>query len=83
MAVFGLVVVAQAEVAATIITVPAVFAVAEVVGALARQDAFATGELGGGTVFAAHVGVVHLQFLAFVVAVGAVVHPEFVVAVAE
>ena len=83
MAVFGLVAVAQAEVAAAIVAVPAVFAVTEVVGALARQDAFAAGEFGGGTVFAAHVGVVHLQFLSFVVAVGAVVHPEFVVIVAE
>ncbi|EHM52134.1 hypothetical protein HMPREF9080_02508 [Cardiobacterium valvarum F0432] len=82
-AVLGLVVVAQAEVAAAIVAVPAVFVVAEVVGAPARQDAFSTGEFGGGAVFAAHVGVVHLQFLAFVVAVGAVVHPEFVVTVVE
>ena len=75
LAVHGLLAVAEAEVAAAVVARPAVFAVAEVVVAAPRQDALAVFEFGGGAVFAAHVGVVHLQFGATV----AVVHPEGVV----
>ena len=75
MAVHGLVAVAEAEGTATVVTRPAVFAVVKVVCAAARQHALAFFEFGGGAVFAAHVGVVDLEFGAAV----AVVRPEDVI----
>ena len=69
----------EVEMVAAVVARPAVFAVAEVVGAALCENTFARFEFGGGAVFTAHVGVVDLQLGATV----AVVRPEFVIAVIE